>query len=234
MNRAERLLALLELLRQHRRAVRGEQLAARLSISLRTLYRDIASLQAQGALIDGEAGVGYRLRPGHALPPLMFRGDEIEALALGMSWVAKRSNDEQLAGAARNALAKLRAVLPTAARAELDASPLLVPPGDAPPFDAALLPQLRAALREQRKLLLDYRDVQGRASERLVWPFALGFFESSRVLSAWCELRGAVRHFRLDRMKTCLTLDEVYPGSRQALLRIWRASEGFGCEAEDY
>lgn len=225
MSRAERLLSLLELLRQHRQPVRGERLAERLGVSLRTLYRDIGALQAQGAHIEGEAGVGYQLRPGHVLPPLMFRPEEVEALALGMRWVARRSNDPDLAEGARSALAKLRAVLPAAARFELDASPLLVPEGMPAPFDPALLPQLRAALRQQNKLELHYSDAAGQTSLRRVWPFALGFFEHSRVLSAWCELRGAVRHFRLDRMHSCHTLDESYPVKRQALLQEWLAGE---------
>lgn len=223
MSRAERLLALLERLRLRRTPVAGAALAQELGISLRTLYRDIAALQQQGARIDGEAGVGYVLRPGHTLPPLMFSVDELEALALGTQWVIERSGDPPLAQAARHALAKVRAVLPAAERFELDHNPLLVPDGQPLAFDPALLPQIRQAIRAQRKLQLDYRDAQARASERVVWPFALGFFEQSRVLSAWCELRAEVRHFRLDRMQRCAPLPERYPRPRQQLMREWLA-----------
>ncbi len=226
MGRAERLLALLELLRRHRRPVRGELLAGQLGISLRTLYRDIAALQAQGATIEGEAGVGYLLRPGHSLPPLMFGVEEIEALALGVRWVAQRSADPILGVAARQALARIRAVLPTALRHELDHNPLLVPPVEQTAGDPRWPSLLRQALRQQRCIRVGYCDGQGRFSERELWPFALGFFEQSRVLSAWCELRQDYRHFRLDRLQTLELLDRSYPRPRQALLAEWRAREG--------
>lgn len=226
MSRAERLLALLERLRLRRTPVQGAQLAQELGISLRTLYRDIASLQQQGARIEGAPGVGYLLQPGHTLPPLMFSLDELEALALGSRWVLLRSGDPPLAAAARTALAKVRAVLPAAERFELDHMPLLVPSGDPPGFDPALLPRLRGAIRAQHKLQLDYRDGQGAPSQRVVWPFALGFFEAVRILSAWCELRQDYRHFRLDRIAACHALSERYPRPRQQLLREWRRCEG--------
>jgi len=226
MSRAERLLALMEQLRRHRKPVRGEQLAGALGISLRTLYRDIASLQAQGATIEGEAGVGYLLKPGHTLPPLMFGSHEIEALALGSRWVAQRSADPELAAAAGAALAKIRAVLPTALRHELDHNPLLVPPVDQPGSDPAWPALLRQALRQQRRIRVAYRDAKGQPSERVLWPFALGFFEHTRVLSAWCELRQDYRHFRLDRLEGLSLLDSSYPRARQALLKEWREREG--------
>ena len=121
MSRAERLLELMQCLRRHRYPVGGAALASELGISVRTLYRDIAALQAQGARIDGEPGVGYVLRPGFMLPPLMFSEDEIEALVLGSRWVADRA-DDPLGRAARNALAKIAAVLPTDLRKSLHRS----------------------------------------------------------------------------------------------------------------
>src|ERR1700720_3203193 len=127
MSRAQRLLDLIQVLRRHRRPVAGAELARELDVSLRTLYRDIASLQAQGADIAGEAGLGYVLRPGFMLPPLMFNIEEIEALALGSRWVAARA-DTPLAGAARNALAKIAAILPRDLRDLLDSSSLLIGP----------------------------------------------------------------------------------------------------------
>src|ERR1700754_4300218 len=119
MSRAQRLLDLLQILRSHRYPVSGALLAGQLDISLRTLYRDIALLQQQGAHIEGEAGVGYVLRPGFLLPPLMFSEEEIQALVLGSRWVADRA-DSQLGQAARNALAKIAAVLPPELRNECD------------------------------------------------------------------------------------------------------------------
>src|SRR5690349_5512918 len=128
MSRAERLLGLMQVLRRHRRPVSGAALARELGISIRTLYRDIATLQAQGADIEGEPGLGYVLKPGFMLPPLMFSEDEIEALVLGSRWVADRG-DERLGSAAQNALVKIAAVLPDDLREDLDASALLVGPG---------------------------------------------------------------------------------------------------------
>ena len=133
MSRAQRLLDLIQALRRHRFPVSGQKLADELGVSLRTLYRDIRTLQSQGAHIEGEAGIGYVLRPGYMLPPLMFSDEEIEALALGTRWVAART-DTRLAKAATNALAKISAVLPSELREQMDATSLLVAPGPETPF----------------------------------------------------------------------------------------------------
>lgn len=226
MSRSERLLSLLQELRGHRRPVSGRLLAEATGVSLRTLYRDIASLQAQGANIQGEAGLGYVLAPGYLLPPLMFREEEIEALVLGSRWVAERADDTVLAVAARDALAKIAAVLPVQLREELDASPLLVGPAETVPAANVGLGGLRQAIRAQRKLKLIYHDGDGRETTRRVWPFALGFFERVRVLLAWCELRGDFRHFRVDRIAEVKTMEERYPQRRQALLKRWRQIQG--------
>jgi predicted DNA-binding transcriptional regulator YafY len=198
MSRSQRLLELIQILRRHRRPVSGQVLAAEIGVSLRTLYRDIATLQAQGASIEGEAGIGYILKPGFMLPPLMFSEDEIEALVLGSRWVAKRA-DPRLALAASNALAKIAAVLPADLREDLDSSTLLVGSSstETPGVDLALV---RAAIRAERKLSFAYTDAQGTASQRTVWPFALGFFEKVRMLVAWCETRQDFHHFRTERI----------------------------------
>ncbi len=226
MSRAARLLDLMQLLRRHRQPIQGAALAQQLGISLRTLYRDIATLQAQGAQIEGEAGLGYVLKPGFVLPPLMFSADELEALVLGSRWVAGRSDDAALAEAARQALAKISAVLPADLRFELDSAALLVGPGEALRADSSVQAGLRSALRNERKVTLQYQDLKGVTSERVVWPFALGFFDSARVLVAWCELRQARRNFRLDRIASMQIMAERYPRPRQALLAEWRAQEG--------
>ncbi len=227
MSRAERLLELMQILRRHRRPVSGRVLADELKISLRSLYRDIATLQAQGARIDGEAGVGYLLQPGFVLPPLMFSDEEIEALVLGSRWVGERG-DDRLASAARDALAKIAAVLPDDLRQELDATALLAGPGEPIVAHTIDLSVLRKAIRTERKLLLTYRDRDGAESSRTVWPFALGFFDRVRVLVAWCELRHAIRHFRADRILSLNPTEVRYPHRRQALLKQWREAEGIG------
>lgn len=225
MSRAERLLQLMQVLRRHRYPVSGAVLASGLHISLRTLYRDIAALQAQGARIDGEPGLGYVLRPGFLLPPLMFSGEEIEALVLGSRWVAERA-DSMLADAARNAMAKIAAVLPAELRLELDTSALLVGPGEPIAAGDRELTRIRAAIRSERKLDIDYCDLQGNHSTRIVWPFAIGFFDRVRVVAAWCELRAEMRHFRTDRIGRLEVLETVYPRRRHALLKEWRQIQG--------
>jgi predicted DNA-binding transcriptional regulator YafY len=220
MSRAERLLELMQVLRRRREPASGSALAQELGVSLRTLYRDIASLQAQGAAIEGEAGVGYVLRPGFTLPPLMLSEEEIEALVLGSRWVA-RHTDPELAAAARNALAKIHAVLPPTLRHELESNALMVPGATAPGPDA-LLASIRLAIRRERKLRLAYKDAAGQASERVVWPFALGFFEQTRMVAAWCERRLDYRHFRVDRIGALQLLEDRYPRHRQEMLKEWR------------
>lgn len=225
MSRAQRLLDLVQVLRRDRRPVSGRRLAEETGVSIRTLYRDIATLQGQGAPIEGEPGLGYVLKPGFMLPPLMFDEDEIEALVLGSRWVAGRA-DGRLAGAARNAMAKIAAVLPADLRDKADASALLVGPGVrivSPGVDLSLI---RKAIRAERKLALVYRDGKAAASQRLVWPFALGFFDHVRVVVAWCELRQDFRHFRADRIVQADLVDIRYPRRRQALLKQWREREG--------
>lgn len=225
MSRSARLLDLLQSLRRHRQPVSGADLARDLGISLRTLYRDIATLQSQGACIDGAPGLGYVLQPGFTLPPLMFSADEVEALVLGSRWVAERG-DTRLAAAARDALAKIAAVLPASLRHELDSSALLVGPAGSPAPGDAEVTTIRQAIRLEHKLAMRYRDASDAASERTIWPFALGFFDRVRVVVAWCELRQAIRHFRTDRIAGLTLSDERYPRRRQALLKEWRVQEG--------
>lgn len=224
MSRSERLFNLLHFLRRHRRPVSGNVLAEKTGVSIRTLYRDIASLQAQGAGIEGAPGVCYVLKPGFLMPPLMFSPEEIEALVLGTRWVAERA-DSILADSARSALARIAAVLPQELRYELEASALLVgisETGSVFSKDVIAPELLRKAMRTERKLRLTYRDATGALSHRIVWPFALVFFEQARVLMCWCELREDFRHFRTDRIGAAELLESQYPKRRQALLKGWR------------
>ena len=225
MSRSERLLNLIQVLRRHRRPVSGRTLAAETGVSLRTLYRDIATLQAQGADIEGEPGLGYVLRPGFMLPPLMFSEDEIEALVLGSRWVAQRT-DDRLGDAARNALAKIAAVLPEDLRQGLDANALLVGPGQAIAGGSIDLAAVRRAIRGERKLAIAYRGPEGAETRRVIWPFALGFFDQVRMVVAWCELRQGFRHFRTDRILELAAIEARYPRRRQVLLKEWREMQG--------
>lgn len=225
MPRAERLFDLLQILRRHRQPVSGASLAGELGISLRTLYRDIAALQRLGAEVDGEPGVGYVLRPGFLLPPLMFAEEEMEAVMLGIRWVAERG-DPRLAAAAREARARIGAVLPAELRDRLGTPALLIGPEAAVATGSVDLALLRDALRRERTLRLVYRDQSGAETERTVWPVVLGFFDRMRMLVAWCELRGGFRHFRTDRMVAATVTDERPPRRRAALLKAWQESEG--------
>lgn len=225
LSRAERLLELIQVLRRHRAPVAGKVLADELGVSIRTLYRDIGALQAQGAAIEGEPGLGYVLRPGFMLPPLMFSEEEIEALVLGSRWVAKRG-DARLGAAARNALAKIAAVLPDDLREDLDATPLLVGAGEKIAAGDAELAAIRQAIREERKIVIRYRAADGGETRRTVWPFAVGFFDKVRVVAAWCELRQGFRHFRTDRIAVLTVTKTRYQRRRRALLKEWREAEG--------
>ncbi|WP_144147417.1 helix-turn-helix transcriptional regulator [Paraburkholderia sp. BCC1884] len=221
MARSERLLSLLQLLRRYRRPVSGQVLAEELGVSIRTLYRDIASLQAQGAMIEGEPGVGYVMKPGFMLPPMMFSSEELDALVLGMRWVADRC-DRTLAAGALSTLAKVAAVLPAELRRELEESSLLVgAPLKRLAHDVSS-DLLRAAVRAEEKLNITYVDAGGISSQRVVWPFALVYFEQARVLMCWCELRAGFRNFRSDRISDVERVGERYPKRRSTLLREWR------------
>ncbi len=229
MSRAQRLLDLLQALRRRRRPVRGQILADELGISLRTLYRDIGALQAQGAAIEGEAGVGYILRPGFTLPPLMFTQEEVEALVLGSRWVAEHG-DGPLAAAARNALARIEAVMPADRRGDVAGASLIVGPGKRVAQSETMQASLRAAIRAERKLTITYRDQNGSASARTIWPIALAYFAAVQVVVAWCELRQGFRHFRPDRIEALDVSTERYPRRRAVLLKAWEAAEGIAAD----
>lgn len=224
MSRAARLLDLLQLLRNRRVPVPGPALASELGVSLRTLYRDIATLQAQGADIRGEPGLGYVLLPGFTLPPLMFSADELEALLLGSRWVANRAADERLGAAARSALSKIGEVLPGELREVIDTGAFMIPGGE--PILAPEMPAIRLAIRGEKKLRIAYRNADGTDTERTIWPFAIGFFDRVRCVAAWCELREDYRTFRVDRIARLESLPGRYARRRGALLKEWRERYG--------
>lgn len=222
VSRTQRLFDLIHLLRKHRYPVSGKQLAEELNVSLRTVYRDIVTLQGQGASIEGEPGLGFVLRPGFMLPPLMFSEEEIEALVLGSRWVACRT-DKKLRQAAANVLAKISAVLPDDLRQQLEFSSLLIGPNKTTiENDDEKEALIRLAIRKEDKLQMTYIDVKGEESQRIIWPLAIGFFEELHVLVAWCELRESFRHFRIDRIINLTELKTRYPQNRQILLKKWR------------
>jgi predicted DNA-binding transcriptional regulator YafY len=217
------LLTLIQALRRHRRPVTARQLATELSVSVRTIYRDIDTLVAQGASIVGEAGVGFVMRPGFLLPPLMFRDEEIEALILGSRWVAQLP-DAPLARAAAESVAKIMAVIPDRLRHRVEDAGLFAVPRAAARdrIDASLV---REAIRDERKLRIAYLSDDDKETVRVVWPIAIAFFERVRVVVAWCELRQAFRHFRTDRITAAELTGERLPRRRAQVLSEWREAE---------
>lgn len=216
---------MIQTLRRYRRPVSGARLADELDVSLRTIYRDMQTLIAQGAPIEGGAGIGYVLRPGFTLPPLMFSHDEIEALMLGSGMVA-RAADPALAMAAHDALAKITAVLPAGRSNEVDASGLFAGPIEPAVVDRMDLAPLRSAIRTEQKVWIAYHDGGGAATERRIWPISITFCARVRLLAAWCELRESYRHFRTDRIVGFAEVGERYPRRRRALIKEWREIEG--------
>ncbi|KWV41871.1 DNA-binding protein [Rhizobium altiplani] len=220
MSKSNRLFDLLQVLRRRNGPVPGTDLAREAGVSLRTIYRDIATLQAMGADIEGEPGFGYILKPGFLLPPLMFTQEELHALTLGAQWVS-RQTDDGLALAAQNAIGKIGSVLPSELRPLLTDNAFHV--GRARPQSAAVdLGLLRQAMREQFKLYVAYRDPTGAQTQRIIWPIMLGFIEANRFVAGWCELRKDFRTFRVDRIERLELIEERYPGRRRDLAKRWR------------
>lgn len=221
MRRADRLFQIIQVLRRTRQPVTADAMAAELETSKRTVYRDIADLMAQRVPIRGEAGVGYVLDGGYDLPPLMLTPDEIEAAVLGAQWVAGRG-DPALARAALDLIAKIGAAVPERLRPyALEPSTRAAPRWNVAP-DGLDMAQVRHAIRNGRKIALSYGDEQGRVSERTVWPFAVGYHETVRLLIAWCEMRKDFRSFRTDRVTASEFLETRYPERPATLRARWR------------
>jgi predicted DNA-binding transcriptional regulator YafY len=213
----------MDALRRHRRPVTAASLAAEMSVSVRTIYRDVQSLIGLGAPIDGEAGLGYLLRGGFFLPPLMFDEDELEALVLGARLVA-RQGDKALAASAANALAKIAAAAPKDLRDMMSETGFWVVPL-IEPTDLPVLKPLREAVRREHKVAIAYGDEKGAETSRIIWPIALAFYEGKQTVAAWCELRSGFRHFRTDRIKSLEPRAERYPKRRAVLVKEWRAAQ---------
>jgi predicted DNA-binding transcriptional regulator YafY len=221
VGRTQRLLTLMDALRRHRHPVTAASLAGELAVSVRTIYRDVQSLVGLGAPIDGEAGLGYLLRGGFFLPPLMFDADELEALVLGARLV-ERQGDAALAASAANALAKIAAAAPKDLRDQMGEMTLWAPRPPTPALAPTLKP-LREAIRREIKVAIVYTDEKGAVTSRTIWPIGIAFYEGRQTVAAWCELRDGFRHFRTDRIETLEPGAERYPVRKNALVKKWRA-----------
>ena len=208
MRRAERLFQLIQLVRG-RRLSTAQFLAERLQVSERTVYRDVAELLLQGVPIEGEAGVGYRMRAGFDLPPLMFSKDEAQALVAAVR-VALDRLDAGLAAQSESALSKIMAVLPAQARAAAESLAVFAPPVAMGGATRAHLQIVREATEARCKLRLHYRDLKDRQTQRTVRPLGCIFWGAVWTLAAWCETRDGFRSFRVDRITALEVLDECF------------------------
>ena len=222
MRRSDRLFDIIQRLRTASGPVTAAALAADLEVTPRTVYRDIATLQARRVPIEGAAGVGYLLRRGFDLPPLMFTVDEVEAIAVGARMV-RRLRDPKLQEAAESVLAKVTVVVPGALRASLAASPVFVSEGDAVAATGVDMAELRAAIRDSRKLHIAYADESGRRTHRTIWPIAMAYYVDVTLVGAWCELRADYRNFRVERIQSSKVLDEHFDQENGRLFREWAA-----------
>lgn len=209
MRRADRLFQIIRLLQQRRSATTAAHIADKLSVSERTVYRDIRDLVSSGTPIDGEAGVGYRIRPGYDLPPLMFSRDELQALVLGVR-IVRQVGDPGLATAAESILEKVSAVLPRNLKPLLADTRLFATVGRAHDTGRDAFSIARQALIDQRKLTINYADAAGAASARTIRPLGVFFWGRTWTLAAWCELRTDFRNFRLDRVTSAKPIGKPF------------------------
>lgn len=201
MRKAERLFQILTLLRSRRQVITATDLAEKLQVSERTIYRDMQALSLSGVPIEGEAGVGYRLKSGFSIPPLMFDESELEALSLGVRMVQGWS-DPSLGEAADRVLQKIRAVLPeNLHQKQLENEQVILVPDYHREFVSAYSEQLRELIKQQQVVELSYQREDGEKSMRPVWPLGLVYWGRVWCLVAWCELRKDYRQFRLDRIQ---------------------------------
>ncbi len=209
MRRADRLFQIVQFLRT-RRVTTALWLSERLEVSERTIYRDIKSLMLSGVNIEGEAGIGYVVRKGFDLPPLMFTKEETQALTLGARLVESWT-DTTLATAAQSALSKIESVLPDDAKNDAENTLLFSPFNRISPAVSAVMSELRYAADNDRKVHMSYHRADGKGSDRTIWPLGLFFWGTKWTLVGWCEWREDFRIFRLDRINRLHVSDDIYP-----------------------
>lgn len=212
MRRADRLFQIIQFLRS-RRLTTAKWLAQRLEVSERTIYRDVRDLVISGVQVEGEAGVGYALRKGYDLPPLMFDQEELAALALGAR-IVQSWGDPKLAKAADQVLSKVESVLPKDLKASMSAVPLYSPMTGMAAYTSNCLQLVRQATDEKRKVRFAYTRIDGTYSERVIWPLGLFYWGATWTCGGWCELRKDFRNFRIDRIKSLQLCDEKYPNTQ--------------------
>ena len=222
MRRSDRLFDIIQQLRTASQPTTAATLAAALEVTVRTVYRDVATLQARRVPIEGAPGIGYVLRKSFDLPPLNFTIDEIEAIAVGARMV-HRLKDPKLQEAAQSVLAKVTVAVPERLRPHIADAPIYVSPGMTAEAQGADLAEVRAAIRDSRKLYIAYADEQGRRTNRTIWPIAMAYYVDVTLVGAWCELRADYRNFRVERIASSRVLDEHFDQDNGRLFREWSA-----------
>lgn len=220
MRKASRLFEIIQILRLARHPITAAEIAGRLEVTVRSIYRDIAALQAMRVPVEGERGIGYILRPGFDLPPLMFSIEETEAVVLALA-LLERTGDAELKAAARRVGDKIAGAVPPPLRQTLSARALHAW-GTTPRQPEGIdLATVRRAIRDEETLMIDYRDEYGRGSERTIRPIALIYYSETANIVAWCELREAIRNFRADRVEACETTGRHFRGGGDRLRQLW-------------
>ena len=217
MRRADRLFQIIQYL-QGRKLVTAKQLAERLEVSERTVYRDVQDLMLSGVPIEGEAGVGYMLRAGFHLPPLMFSPEEMEALITGARLVKSWAGDK-LAAAADQAIAKIEHILPPKLKQEIGDTRLFAPGFHSYSRHTVQMDALRTAINKRQVLRIEYLKEDGQASVREVWPLGLFFWGAVWTLAAWCEMRNDYRNFRIDRIQNLREVDRKFEETSEISLQ---------------
>ncbi len=220
MRKASRLFEIIQILRLARNPVTAADIAVQLEVTVRSIYRDIAALQAMRVPIEGGRGIGYIMRPGFTLPPLMLSIEETEAIVLGLA-LLERTGDTELRQAAKQVNRKIAAVVPAPLAGTFSANALHAWGSVAPVPEAIDLAMVRRAIRDEQKLALDYRDEYARTTERTIRPLALIYYSQTANIVAWCELRQAIRNFRADRVEHCELADGFFRGEGETLRQLW-------------
>ena len=226
MPRTDRLFELIQLLRSSRSTKTAASLADHLEVSVRTVYRDISLLQSLRVPIEGEAGIGYMMRNGYDLPPLMFNADELEAITYGLALLGQRG-DRSMQKDARSAMRKIENVLPASLRNPTVPGTVHFSRDD---VRTANLEIVRSAIRDSHYLKLVYETADGDVSQRTILPLALIFFASVTVTAAWCDLRKDFRHFRIDRILSVKKGDPIPEPISRKCLADWQQSEAKNLE----
>jgi predicted DNA-binding transcriptional regulator YafY len=232
MRRADRLFLIIHALRGRRRALPARSLAETLGISLRTVYRDVADLQRSGVPIEGEAGVGYMLRHGADIPPLMFNAAELEALVVGSRFVQAFGGD-RLSLAARAAMLKIVAVLPADLRERSGRTRIFAPEVPNRIEARGVIERINAAIEASAVLQVRYRDEAGHDSEREIEPLCLVFWGNVWTVGAWCRARADFRTFRADRMLEFAATGAHFVETRERGLVGYLQSVGASSDAND-